>query len=423
MEDLKKCVETEALSPQFPYMPKNEWEGRVKKAKGLMEEKGIDALLLFGRKSQVYYFGYVKPYPFQFPGAGIVPREGPTTFITEILGTNTLQLKGYAERALKYRGDTRAPTPIAPDPVKALAELIEDLGLANKKIAVDKGPFSWWGMNFTLGEWEMLSKLLPKVKWADAMEEVVLPQTNIKTRWEQDVMRKLAYTVAKGYSKAISVAAPGVNEKDVWHAMLNEWIKEGIVDSIWETYTVQTSRNVATSFYEDHVLEPGDYIFMDCGPSYKEYQCDCQRMIWIGSPSQLEQKFPGFKKKSYAAEQTHIEVEDMMKPGTELGDIWQKGHEILCKYLGEEYWKVIRSPSWIGWVGHNQGLYMHQPPYIVEGETSVLKPGQIVCIEFPVLDLEKGVFINMPEDIYLITERGHECLTEMLGPKGVYIKY
>tara|TARA_Y100000310_G_C19947427_1_gene475330 strand:- start:227 stop:427 length:201 start_codon:yes stop_codon:yes gene_type:complete len=66
---------------------------------------------------------------------------------------------------------------------------------------------------------------------------------------------------------------------------------------------------------------------------------------------------------------------------------------------------------------------LHEPPYIVENETAKLKPGMVVCLELPALNLEKRVWINMPENVYLITDDGFEPLTDMLGPNGVYIKY
>ena len=64
-----------------------------------------------------------------------------------------------------------------------------------------------------------------------------------------------------------------------------------------------------------------------------------------------------------------------------------------------------------------------EPPYIVENETAELKVGMVMCVELPALFLEKKTFINMPENVYLITETGFEPLTDMLGPNGVYIKY
>jgi len=415
MSELKKCYEIKALSPKFPYMPREEWEGRIKKAKKIMAEKGIDALFLLNKKNWTYYFGWVKPYPYVYPAVGIVPRDGPTTFITEVLGINNLELKGYAERAIGFRGDVRAPTPFAPDPVVAIAELIKDLGLENGTLAVELGSFGWW-TGLTQGEWEKLKKLLPNVKWVDAQELVVWPQRMIKTQWELDTIRKLYRAVCRGYLKAIEVARPGVNEKDVFRAMMEVWLDEGIIDSIYTMHVLQTSRNIATSFYEDHVLRPGDYIFLDGGPSYKEYESDCQRIIWIGDPGDKARKW------AYAAEIAHIEVEDLLKPGTKLGEIWQKGHEVIARYLGESIWQDIRSPQWIGWVGHSVGLGLHEPPYIVEGATEELQPGMVINVEFPAFSVKDKVFYNMPENTYIITQRGFENLTLDLGPYGIYIK-
>ena len=53
--------------------------------------------------------------------------------------------------------------------------------------------------------------------------------------------------------KGMEKAMPGVNEKDVFYAMVEEWMKQGIIDSIYEMNVLQTSRCV-TSYYEDHIL-------------------------------------------------------------------------------------------------------------------------------------------------------------------------
>jgi len=415
MTELKKCYERKMLSPEFPYMPKAEWEGRIKKAKKIMADKGVDALFLLNRKNWTYYFGWVKPYPYVYPAAGIVPKDGPATFITEVLGINSLELKGYAERAIGFRGDTKAPTPVSPDPVVAMADLIKDLDLENGTIGVELGPFGWW-TGFTQAEWENLKKQLPKVKWVDAQETVVWPQRMIKTQWEQDTMRRMYQVACRGYLKAIEFARPGVNEKDVFKAMMEVWLNEGIIDSIYSMSVLQTSRNIATSFYEDHILKQGDYIFLDGGPSYKEYEVDCQRQIWIGDPGDEARKW------AYSAEIAHIEVEDLIKPGTKMGALWQKGHEVIARYLGKSIWQDIRSPQWIGWVGHSVGLGLHEPPYIVEGAPEELQPGMVINLEFPAFSVKKRVFYNMPENTYIITKNGFENLTLDLGPYGIYIK-
>jgi Xaa-Pro aminopeptidase len=238
----------------------------------------------------------------------------------------------------------------------------------------------------------------------------------IKTPWEQDVLRKLYQATCRGYLKAVEMARAGVNEKKLFYTMMETWMEEGIIDSIYTMEVLQTSRNIATSFYEDHILEKGDYIFLDGGPSYKEYEADCQRQIWIGDVGREASKW------AYAAEITHIEIEDLLKPGTKCGELWQKGHEVLARYLGDWIWKHIRSPQWIGWVGHSVGLQLHEPPYIVENGEEELEEGMVINLEYPAFDVEKRVFWNMPENTYIITKNGFENLTLDLGPNGIYVK-
>ena len=49
---------------------------------------------------------------------------------------------------------------------------------------------------------------------------------------------------------------------------------------------------------------------------------DMQRIIWIGAPDKLEKRYPNFRKWAFAAEVAHIEIEDIIKPGTTLGELW-----------------------------------------------------------------------------------------------------
>lgn len=414
MSELKKCYERGELSPRFAYMPKEEWEGRIKKAREFMGEKNIDALFLLNELSWTYYFGLVKPFAFPWPTVAIVPKDGPTTIITEVLALNSFALKGYAERAIGYRGDPLAPTPTAPDPVTVIVELVKDMGLDSKTLGVEMGPFSWW-QGLTMGEWEKLKSMVPRVKWVDGSESVIWRQRIKKTPWEIEVFRKLCKVTCKGYMKAIEMAAPGVNEYDLFKAMMKVWLDEGIIGSI-SKIKAANSTNIAVGCYEDRILEEGDHIFFDLGASYKEYQADIQRQIWIGNPGREAMKW------IYAAEIAGIEVEGLLKAGTKLGDIWQKGYEVLAKYLGDSIWKDIRSPGWISFIGHSIGLGEHEPPYIVENSPLMLEPGMIINIELAAPDFSKGEAWNMPEDTYLITEDGFECLTLGVGPKGVYIK-
>ena len=147
--ELPKMTERETLNPEFPYMPKSEWESRIKKARQLMGKMGLDALMILNNDNRAYFFGCGKPYQYGYPNAGIIPREGPTTLVSNSEDRDVVGMQGYTERNIGYRGDSNAPTPQAPDPVKLIAEVMEELDLANKTIGMEFGKFiDFWFSDF-----------------------------------------------------------------------------------------------------------------------------------------------------------------------------------------------------------------------------------------------------------------------------------
>ena len=55
--ELSKATTRESLKPRFPYMPREEWQGRIAKARALMDLKGLDALMVLNNQERLYYFG------------------------------------------------------------------------------------------------------------------------------------------------------------------------------------------------------------------------------------------------------------------------------------------------------------------------------------------------------------------------------
>ena len=405
--ELKKAVRREALNPQFPYMPREEWDVRIKRARELMEKKGIDAFMVLNNQNRLYFFGSGKPYKHAYPDVGIIPRQGPTTLISESGDAFVVDMEGYAEQNVGYRGDTQAPTPTAPDPVKLVAEMMEEIELGNKTIGMEFGTFMWWD-GFTMNEWEQFKKELPKATFVDATD-LIWEMRMIKSQWEIEVMRRLYWVTCKGYFEIIHNAKPGVNEKQLFYDALKIWIDEGIVDSTNYLLSVLN----AIQPYRDRILEKGDWIMLDGGPSYKGYCADTQRIIHIGNPG-LE-----CLRAAHLAAEAFQAVEEILRPGISAGDVWMTAMGKVAE--GDpDMWRKARSRRLVGWTGHGEGLNIHEPPYLVEGSKALIREGMVIAIEIP--SFYGRNFANMPEDAYLITKDGFEKLTTDLGPDDVYVK-
>jgi Xaa-Pro aminopeptidase len=187
------------------------------------------------------------------------------------------------------------------------------------------------------------------------------------------------------------------------------WIDDGIVEST--NYTLSCLNAIQP--FRDRALKEGDWIMLDGGPSYKGYQSDMQRFIRIGDPGRE------FMRASALAAEAMGAVEDILKPGVTAGQIWEMSYATIAK-KDPEIWRRARSRRMVGWVGHGEGLNIHEPPYFVEGSEAILKPGMVVAVEVP--SYHGGTFANMPEDTYIITESGFEKLSADLGPTDTYVK-
>lgn len=405
--EMSKAVSRESLAPKFPYMPKEEWQSRIAQARTLMSRSGIDALLILTGQDRLYFFGATKTYRNGYPDIGIIPRTGPTTVVLESGDSLVVDMEGYAEWNVGYRGDTQAPTPTAPDPVLLIAEALRELQLEDKNLGMEFGPFMWWD-GLTMNEWERLKAQMPRATFVDATD-LIWEMRMIKSPWELDVIRRLHAVTAKGYFQMINDAAPGVNERELFYGALRLWIDEGIVDSA--NYTLNCLNAIQP--FRDRLLVDGDWIMLDGGPTYKGYCSDMQRFIRIGDPGIAGRRASGLACEGMWA------VEEMLKPGVTAGQIWEVAYATMAE-KEPEMWRKARSRRMVGWVGHGEGLNIHEPPYFVEGSEAVIREGMVVAVEVP--SYHQNTFANMPEDTYLITKDGFEKLSSGLGPIDTYVK-
>jgi len=406
--ELKKTFERKSLNPNLPYMPKEEWESRIKKARGLMERDGLDALFILNNVNRLYFFGCPRPGPIVFPNIGIIPKKGPTTLIAGSEDADIVDVEGYTERNIGFREDVRAPTDTAPDPITLMVEVIKELDLANKTIGMEFGPFMWWE-GFVQNEWERFKKELFEAKFVDATG-LIWEIRMIKSYWEIEVMKRLYYATCKAFFEIINNARPGVNEKDLFYDALRVLMDEGVVESGYNWHPGLVNMVFPM---RDRIMKEGDWLLLDGGTQYKGYMSDIQRMIHIGDPGRQAMRAASF---AYDGQRA---VEEILKPGVTAGEIWMTAISKVAEG-DQDMWRKVRSRRFPSWVGHGEGLNLHEPPYLVEGSDEAMREGMVIAVEIPSFYVKK--LMNMPEDAYLITKEGFEKLSIDLGPGDIYVK-
>jgi Xaa-Pro aminopeptidase len=135
---------------------------------------------------------------------------------------------------------------------------------------------------------------------------------------------------------------------------------------------------------------------MDFGGVQDDYCSDITRTVFLGEPTDEQREVYAIVR---AAQQAAFEA---VRPGVSAQDVDRAARAVITEAgYGDRF--VHRT-------GHGIGLEIHEPPYIVEGNTTPLEPGMTFSDE-PGIYLE-GRFGVRIEDQVVVTVQGAERLNE-----------
>jgi D-alanyl-D-alanine dipeptidase len=146
----------------------------------------------------------------------------------------------------------------------------------------------------------------------------------------------------------------------------------------------------------DRRIERGDVVVLDFGGLRDGYGSDTTRTVCVGEPSAEVQQVHDVVRR---AQQAAFEA---VRPGVPCQEIDRVARAVITEAgHGEDF---------IHRTGHGIGVTTHEPPYLVEGEEEVLRPGMCFSIE-PGIYLP-GRFGVRIEDIVTVTDTGGRRLND-----------
>ncbi len=196
----------------------------------------------------------------------------------------------------------------------------------------------------------------------------------------------------------------------IWKKCLHEGVKESeirfelvrlmaLTEGVEAAFNFQSSIGANTAIAHgirgERIAKAGEQVIIDFGLCYQHYNSDITRTFFIGEP---EKEFGEIYKIIQAANQAGIEA---AKPGVKIKAVDDAARKVITDAGYGEYFTHR--------TGHGLGIDVHESPNIRYDNEDILVPGMTFTVE-PGIYLPGRGGVRIEDDI-LITETGHRILT------------
>ena len=361
----------------------SEKERRLKAFQRLIEENGLDALLLIGDTNVGHgFYGDLRYYTnnriiFYRQIVAIFPKSDPVLFTGSGIQTQ-------AARRRSFVSDCRQ---ISEKPMADIVSLFKERGVSRGRIGVnfEMLPVTW----FT-----ELKEAFPEVEWVETHDRIMdLRYTHSKE--EVEAYRTGGVLCDGGFEAALKVIRPGVTEYEI-AAEIEHYARARGAE---EHFTLIGSGRF--SFGDDTTLplpyapgtrrvEKGDSVVMEITPRYEGYWTQLVRTVNVGAAnSDLEQ----IQDVCVHATRKSLEA---FRPGKRIGDVV----DAMASYVTSAGY-LLKPP-----LGHVCGVDLVESRVAFHSQLE-LREGMAVIIH-PTVFTPDGKVSFFWGETYLVTGTGYE---------------
>ncbi len=273
-------------------------------------------------------------------------------------------------------------------PVAAFAAAAKTLGLAGKTLAIEESVMR-------VRELRLIETSAPNVRFADA--EPLLTSLRIhKDGTEIAKMRQAVAITESALEAVLADVRVGMSERMIANKLEQELRQKGAEGLAFDP-AVASGPNSAVPHGApgDRALSTGDLLLFDFGVTIGGYASDITRTVAIGDvDDELRRAYDAVKRANEAGRAA-------ARPGIEIQEVDRAARKVIVDAGYGQYFTHR--------TGHGLGLDIHEPPFVCEGDKTILEPGMTFTVEPGIyLSGKGGVRI---EDDLVITPSGNESLT------------
>lgn len=363
---------------------KEDIEKRHRRARTMMDARGLDALLVTNEENFQYFTGATGSLALHYsstrPAVLVFPLTGEPIAIVGAMIVDTMHMSTYIS-------DVRGYTDVLSFPVQMLTDAINGLGPGVRRVGVELGMEQRMGV--PVGDYLQLVGSLPELSFEDAAD-IFVKLRMVKTPEEVEYMRQAAAITGRARQRLFREIGPGMTERDVVRRLRALILDEGGDRTSFVHLTADLPVS-QTQFHLDRPLKRGGLLYIDAGAYVRNYTIDYARFATLG-PASSEQ----VRGHSVLLE-ANRRMTQALRPGLTCAEL----HEIGAEVIEESGFEVAP----VGRMGHGQGIQLTEPPSVSPDDTTVLEEGMIISTE-------PEVGLNLLwEDVHVITAEGSEQLT------------
>ena len=357
---------------------------RVAKAQHLMQQSGIDALLLESGSSLVYFLGIRWRRSERFTGA-VIPAEGEIAIITPYFEEPSIR------ESMSFGDDVRTWHEHE-DPFALAALVLADRGLKSGKIAVEETVrhFIVDGVQRAARSFEMVSG-----------QPVTRGCRMYKSSAELALMQAANNVTIAAYGHVHGQVEQGMSPSDIAALMTGATRALG-GGARFSGVLLNEASAYPHGTDQPQVVREGGIILMDCGCEVYDYESDISRTWVHGEPSGKQREVWNTVKRG---QELALETATVGTPAGKVDDV------VRAYYESKGYGPGYETPGLSHRLGHGIGMDGHEPVNFVHGESTPIAAGMCFSNEPGIYAF--GEFGVRLEDCLYITDDGPKLFTAL----------
>lgn len=399
-------------APMYQDFPAAEFERRLAKARSLMDEKGVDVLLLWDQENVRYFSGFHSTHwaaKSVQPAVLLLPVDRDAVLVIPEF------FRGMAE-ATTYVRDIRGQE--EPHHIPALrglprevAGIVKELGYQRGRIGIEDGPVANMYIPRPPCDIDLFRAELNEATMVPAAD-IIWECRMIKSEVEIEAIRRACALTAEAFSEFVETFHLGMSEREAGILLYSAIVRRGL--QMGGMYFVGAPSRYpmidSHPSYEGVPMTWGSHVVIECGGTYKGYHGSVGRCLEIGAVADEKLEF------IEAVECGQDAALRCIRDGVKAQDVIRA----TADALGEKGFKPT------GFVGHSIGLTGHEPPDLTDLQTMPIRKGMVLAVEVWIYEITGfarggriGARADQPrrnlgqfgmEEVVVVTDEGYEML-------------